>query len=974
MLQIFDDISQQIWYNKYRYGNEETIQDTYNRVAKAIADNKEEEKEFKSILGKFLPGGRILSNAGTTRKKVLLFNCTVIAPPFDSIEGIMDSLKEFALIIRQGGGVGMSLDSLRPAGAFVNGIEATSSGAISFAKIWNEASKTISSAGSRRAALILIMNYQHPEVSNFICVKSKHNELTKANLSVGVDKSFINLIKKRGKIKQYHWVEIPYNKSYETVPDDATPYIYFSQEQIKEGQKFNWRGESYVIKIYTTIEAVKLWDTIVTHMYRHAEPGLLFLDNINKLNNLREYEWLHTTNPCITGDTLIAVADGRGAIPIKQLAEMGKDVPVYCIDKENGEAHISVMRNPRLTRKMEDVYKIKFKEGGEVKCSADHVFYTRWGIPKKAKDITAGDKMLGKHISNIIIGEELSSNSEVESVEPAGQQDVYNGTVDKFHTYGITIGDKVVFSQNCGEVPLPASVDQYYGVCCLGSMVLPKFLREKNNKFEFDYDNFAKAVRIAVKFLSNVNYKSNYVFDGQREEVMSKRRIGLGLTGIADVFVALGVRYGSKQSINLLNRINETLVRESYLASVNLVDKYGIFPLLKKMGKETFAKQCLPARLGMNDVVDAIKKKGIANSHLLSIAPTGSLSLLAGNVSSGIEPIFREEYTRNIVTNISYSRRVITKCGKIFLCNDNELKEIEEQYGITNIQPANLTQFSDGSFTYQITTKDYLYGKYPDYNFEYFVEAKDVSVDEHLAIMQAMQRYVDSSISKTMVLPSSANIDDLKDLLFKSHEMNLKGITVYVEGSREAVIETKEKQSTKKADIDYEKQIAEYQNKIEELENKLKKNTFKRPIKMLSNTWKINFANHSALITVGEVNHRPKEVIINMGRSGSTESALCEAIGRLSSAMLQDGYDIQYVSKRLLGIQDGSFIWHKISNRQKKPVLIYSVPDAIGKILVYAYDDDKITDGMECPNCKLNSVITQDGCKTCISCGWSQCE
>lgn len=973
MLRVFDDISQYVWYNKYRYGDEKTIQDTYNRVAKAIADDIKEYENFKSIMGTFLPGGRILSNAGTTRKKVILFNCTVIAPPKDSIDGIFDSLKEFALIIRQGGGVGMSLDSLRPQGAYVKGIEGESSGSLSFADLWNTASQTVSSAGLRRAALILIHNYQHPECLDFIQVKSHYHKLTKANLSVGIDEYFMKAIKENKDILQYHWIEVPYskNKKYINIPDTATPYLILKQDEIKDGLAFKWRGQHYIVKVYNIIKARELWKLIYTHMYKHAEPGLLFLDHINNKNNLHGYEYLHTTNPCITGDTLIAVADGRGAVPIKQLAEEGKDVPVYCIDKKSGEAYISIMRNPRLTREMVDVYEIKFSNGGYLRCTSDHTFYTDGVIPKKAKELTNGTKMLGKHMNRIIIGETLSPNNEVESIKYVGKRDVYNGTVDKFHTYGIIIGNEIVFSANCGEQVLPVGNNHKNGVCCLGSIVLPKCLEYKDNRFSIDMDLLKRAVEYGVDFLSNVNFKSNFVFEGQKQEVLSKRRIGLGVTGVANILEAMGLRYGSKEAVEYLDKLMSFIVRTAYNRSIRNVEKYGEFPALKDIGRKVFAEQCLPAKLGMTDIVDKIKKHGIANSHLLSIAPTGTLSLLAGNVSSGVEPVFRAEYIRNIVVDKDYKYKGITTSGEEYLLTEKEVKNFQKEFDVKEIKEIELEQQKDGTYVYAVITRDYMLDRYDIFDPDKIITAKDVSVDDHIAIMEVMQKYIDSSISKTMVLPEETSPDDVKDLIFKAHEAGLKGITVYVEGSRDAIIKDKK---TSKQDMQNTDDINKLKEQIADLEKQIRKSKFKRPIRMKANTWLIELGDHSLLVTVGEVNKQPKEVVVNMGRSGSRENSLCEAIGRLTSAMLQSGQSPQEVSKKLIGIKEGITIWQKLSNKQDKPVIIHSIPDAIAKILLYSYSDNEPQEGEECPSCLLNAVVRQNGCLTCTNCGWSKCE
>ncbi|MEL7088934.1 MAG: adenosylcobalamin-dependent ribonucleoside-diphosphate reductase, partial [Planctomycetota bacterium] len=395
-----------------------------------------------------LPAGRILAGAGTDRS-VTLFNCFVMGTIPDSIEGIFQMLKEAALTMQQGGGIGYDFSTIRPKGAAVSGVAADASGPLSFMDVWDAMCRTIMSAGSRRGAMMATMRCDHPDIEAFIEAKSDPARLRMFNVSVLVTDPFMAAVKADG--------------PWDLVFDGKT---------------------------YRTVQARALWDKIMQATYDYAEPGVIFIDRINEMNNLNYAETIAATNPC-------------------------------------------------------------------------------------------------------------------------------------------------------GEQPLPP-----YGACLLGSINLARLVtRPFEEDAGIDEAELDELVATAVRMMDNVVDASRFPLPEQAAEAQAKRRIGLGVTGLADALLMVGERYGSEEAARLTDRWLRRIARAAYLASVDLAKEKGAFPLFDA---EPYLQSGALSRMD-DDVKDAIRDHGIRNALLTSIAPTGTISLLAGNVSSGIEPVFAYAYTRKVL-------------------------------------------------------------------------------------------------------------------------------------------------------------------------------------------------------------------------------------------------------------------------------------------------------------------------------------
>ncbi|MBT4234467.1 MAG: adenosylcobalamin-dependent ribonucleoside-diphosphate reductase, partial [Marinovum sp.] len=559
-------IAEQIWDMKYRFKSAQgtpvdvTIEDTWRRIATDLSQVEQTpeiwaEKFYAALEDfKFLPAGRITAGAGTARK-VTLFNCFVMGTIPDDMAGIFDMLREAALTMQQGGGIGYDFSTIRPSGADVKGVAADASGPLSFMDVWDAMCRTIMSAGSRRGAMMATLRCDHPDIEDFINAKSDAARLRMFNVSVLISDAFM--------------------------------------AAVQNGDSWDLQFDG---KVYQTVDARGLWDKIMRSTYEYAEPGVIFIDRINQSNNLRYCETIAATNPC-------------------------------------------------------------------------------------------------------------------------------------------------------GEQPLPP-----YGACLLGSINLSRLVTSPfETGAEIDSAALTDLVATAVRMMDNVVDTSRFPLEAQAQEARNKRRIGLGVTGLADALLMVGLRYGSDAGAAQTEAWLHAIARAAYLASVDLAKEKGAFPLFDP---EPYLESGT-MQLMDEDVRDAIRRDGIRNALLTSIAPTGTISLYAGNVSSGIEPVFA----------YSYRRKVLQKDG-------SRTEEEVVDYAVQMWRD----KFGDVAL--------------PDY----FVNAQTLAPADHVKMQAAAQKWVDSSISKTINCPEDIDFETFKNVYLQAYTLGCKGCTTYrpnaVTGSVLSVSET----------------------------------------------------------------------------------------------------------------------------------------------------------------------------------------
>lgn len=565
-----EPISELIWRLKYRYSHgdqvlDNSIEATWRRVAHAIAgaekgsDTAVWEAKFYEILSdfKFLPGGRILAGAGTSHK-VTLFNCFVMDINEDSLDGIFTALHEGALTLQQGGGIGYDFSVLRPHGDLIHKTGLPASGPISFMRIWDTMCSVMLSTGSRRGAMMGVLRCDHPDIEEFIKAKRDPKELRHFNVSVMVTDAFMEAVKNNEK-----W-----------------PLVFPTDDKHGEIVQRHWGNSTKPVacRVYKYVHARALWEMIIASAYDYAEPGVLFHDTINRMNNLFYCERINATNPC-------------------------------------------------------------------------------------------------------------------------------------------------------GEIPLPS-----YGACDLGAINLTKFVVSPfTPQAKMDWQLLESTAAIATRFLDNVINVSNYPLEKQKLQAHGTRRIGLGISGLGDAFVMLGLRYGSKPSLEVAAEIMRRLAEVTWDTSLDLSVEKGTFGFYNKdylNGK--FIEKLNP------QLRAKLEKNGVRNSHHNTIAPTGTISLLANNISNGIEPIFKHHYTRHV-------------------------------------------REGDDTNTYQVA--DYAYQMWRQMGNsgfpESWVDTHDLTPDAHLQIQAAMQPYIDNAISKTINLPANFPFEDLAGVYTQAYELGLKGCTVF---------------------------------------------------------------------------------------------------------------------------------------------------------------------------------------------------
>ena len=725
-------LAEEIWDKKYRFrsktGEDADFAATLKRVSTAIAkaekpaNRKTWTKNFCDALTdfQFIPAGRILAGAGTARN-VTLFNCFVMGTLPDSLPGIFDHLREAAITMQQGGGVGMDFSPIRPSGALVKGVGAKASGPLSFMDTWDAMCRTIMSAGQRRGAMMGCLRIDHPDIEAFIEAKRDGARFRNFNLSVLVSDAFM-----------------------QALDNDADWGLEFDGEP------------------YGSVPAKTLWNSLMQATYDAAEPGVIFIDRVNAQNNLADIETIAASNPC-------------------------------------------------------------------------------------------------------------------------------------------------------GEQMLPP-----YGACLLGSINLARLIPNAFSEgADIDIDRLEALTATAVRFMDNVIDVSRYPLKAQEKETKAKRRIGLGITGLADALIFCGVAYGSDEAVKRTEKWLGAIKRAAYRASARLAEEKGAYPLYD----ERILNR--PNLLDLDDETRAlIAAHGLRNGCLTSIAPTGTTSLLADNVSSGVEPVFA----------FSYARKIKQADGSIREENvtDFALSQWQAIYG--NVEPP----------------------------ADVFVSAQTLTPADHVRMQAAAQTQIDSSISKTVNCPADIDFDAFKAIYRDGYRQGCKGLTTYrpnaITGS---VLSTEESASPKDRSIIH----APLPSRAERLEGA---------------TYKLRWppSAHAVYVTINDVDdelgHRPFEVFVNSKNMEHYPWTL--ALTRMVSAVFRRGGDVSFVAEELQAVfdpQGGAFMDGRY---------VPSLPAAIGRVIADhlggAPDIREVTDSPGsgiCSKCGQKALIRKEGCDTCLECGHSKC-
>jgi ribonucleoside-diphosphate reductase alpha chain len=749
-------ISRQIWDAKYRLKAADgtptdlTIEHSWRRVARALAAVETEpgqwEQPFYEALQdfRFLPAGRILSGAGTERR-VTLFNCFVTGDIADDLGSIFDHLREAALTMQQGGGIGYDFSTLRPKGAAVRGVGADASGPLSFMDVWDAMCCTIMSAGARRGAMMATMRCDHPDIEEFIAAKRQAGRLRNFNLSVLATDPFMV-----------------------AVEADADWTLVFGG------------------RTYKTLRAKALFDSITRATYDYAEPGVIFIDRINARNNLAYCETIHSTNPC-------------------------------------------------------------------------------------------------------------------------------------------------------GEQPLPP-----YGACLLGSINLAALVRSPfTPDAHLDQTELTHLVSTAVRMMDNAIDASGFPLEQQRHEAVAKRRIGLGMTGLADALMMAGLRYGSHEAAERAGEWARQISRAAYTTSAHLAREKGAFPLFDRdayLAGETIRELD-------EDVRELIAEHGVRNALLTSIAPTGTISLVADNVSSGVEPVFALAYTR-----------------KVLQPDGSRIEEEVSDYALRRFRA--------------------LHGAAVPLP-EHFVTAHDLTPAEHVRMQAAVQRYVDSAISKTVNVPEDISFEAFQAVYLDAYRSGCKGCTTYrpnaITGS---VLEVKPPEPAPPTAAGAVPPPGAGTTDL-----------MVRPEKMLGATYKLRWpgSEHAMYVTVNDIEldgvRRPFEVFVNS--KNLEHYAWVVALTRMISAVFRRGGEVAFVGEELKQVFDprggqwmnGRYVGSLVAaigdvierHMIETGFLVREASIGIKAVLPVTDSVTAAQLGPLCPKCNQPGLVHEAGCLSCVHCGWSKC-
>ena len=745
--------SARFWDLKYRLKDanglpvDQTIESTWDRIAVALASVEEQPALWMDLFYealydfKFLPGGRIIAGAGTERQ-VTLFNCFVMGTIPDSMDGIFTHLREAALTMQQGGGIGMDFSTLRPKGARVVRLGADASGPLSFMDVWDAMCRTVMSAGSRRGAMMATLRCDHPDIEAFVEAKREPGRLRMFNLSVLVTDAFLRAVQEDG----------PWELTFDG-------------------------------KVYKTIGARDLWLRIMRATYDVAEPGVLFIDRINATNNLRWRETISASNPC-------------------------------------------------------------------------------------------------------------------------------------------------------GEQLLPP-----YGACLLGSINLAKLVVDPfTNRAGIDEVSLKQLVTVAVRMLDNVVDISNYPVAEQAIEARAKRRLGLGVTGLADALIMVGLTYGTPAATRMAGRWMRLIAETAYQTSAELAKEKG--PFLAYASKHV---ACLPKWLPEH-IQLMIQASGIRNSHLTSIAPTGTISLLAGNVSGGIEPVFSFDAERAVIQPDG-TRPVVRVIDYAY----DQFRRLRG--AAAPLPPA-------------------------------FVDAQTLGPDAHLAMQGALQEFVDSSISKTINLPADISFEAFANVYTEAYRLGCKGCTTYRPNEVTGAV------LTVPGAAPAAPTVAPPQPSPPALAP--------RETVLPGKTYKLKWpeADHAFYVTMNDTideggRRRPFEMFINT--SAVEHYAWMVALTRMVSAVFRRGGEVAFVAKELQSVFDprgGAWM-----GKTYRPSLLAAIGGVVEEHMqaigflppsdVGRADPDPepepdpvllpATPGPRCPQCSLPGLLSREGCLGCPSCGWSKC-
>ncbi len=701
----------------------ETPDQMLERVANTVCkDNTELKTKILEMMHdlRFLPNTPTLMNAGTTN---MLSACFVVDIE-DTLESIVHNAGwQQAYIHKMGGGVGMNFSKIRPKGDLIKGTGGVTTGVLGFLPIFNELSEGIRQGGKRDGANMGLLHISHPEIESWITAKVDNNRFRNFNLSVLITDAFMEAV--------YG------NKDWNLVFKD---------------------------KVYKTVKAQYLFDLICESAYKCGCPGVIFEDEINRNNPLKDSMWISCTNPCVTGDTLVMTSNGYRQVDWIKV----EDIKVGDLIRTHND-ELYPVKKIEINGDME-VYRIEFDNNLPIKVTKSHQFivvkpYCTYAngepIPiglLPLEYIKVGDKIkkFDKTYTTVTSIEKLKKHETV--------YDLYEPITDTWITNGL-------ISRGCGEQPL--FVGKYNNElvaesCNLGSLNLSKYcIRDqidpnRNAPYIFSTDQYIKDIHNAVEFLDLVIDTNVYPFDFIEKGTKLTRKIGLGVTGLSECLIKLRMEYGSEKSLKFIEEIMKILQDQSHLKSIELGKLKGSYPLIN-LTSHTYRR----------------------NLFTTTIAPTGTIGrfMLGHPYSSGIEPPPAIYMSSNIIdskVDDGIHPLLIEMLSEYFLQNNKVSYEVYENI-IIEIK-------KDGKSIQHIK-------EIPEFIRKLFKVAEEISIEEHIIVQSTIQKYIDNAVSKTINMRNDATIKDISNAYIMAHKTKCKGVTIYRDNCKEhQVFETHKKE------------------------------------------------------------------------------------------------------------------------------------------------------------------------------------
>jgi ribonucleoside-diphosphate reductase alpha chain len=966
-----DELAANVWITKYALRDlednyyETSPDDMHSRLATEFAriekkyPNPMSKDEIYGLLKDFkyiVPQGSPMSGIGNPFQVQSISNCFVIDSPHDSYGGILFTDQQQVQIMKRRGGVGFDISNIRPRGIICANAARTTDGIELFMERFSNSCREVAQGG-RRGALMLSISVHHPQVMDFIKIKRNLTKITGANISVRISDDFMRAVKSKSSYKQ------------------------------------QWPVDSDNPEIICNVDANEVWNEIITSAHASAEPGILFWDTALAMTPSDAYTDVGfgstSTNPCVSGDSIVETDTGPKTI--KELADSKANFLV----KSYNVATQTIEMKPAIafmTKEDESLIELTTESGRVIKLTVDHRVYTNNGW-KAAGDLNRKyDKLIcfsstPKQRRNLRPKNRNRPGAEIfESLvktRSVVEEDVYDLTVEGNHNF--FANDILV--HNCGEIILSPGDS-----CRLMLVNLTSFIENPwTEKAEFNFEHYGKVVQMAQRLMDdmidleieqidkiikkinndpepeNVKRIEFEMWNFIKEQAINGRRTGLGITGLGDAVAMLGEKYGSEASIVTVENFYKHLAIGSYTSSITLAKERGAFPVhdWNKEVDHPFLQRIFE-NLTQEVKEDWVKygRRNIANT---TTAPAGSVSCLT-QTTSGIEPAFMLHYTRR--------RKVNPQDGDVRIDFVDNLGDKWQEYNV-----------------YHHKFKEWLDSTDPDCGWEddpaaavshspyAGATANEIDWVSKVWLQAAAQKWVCHAISSTCNLPADIDIDTVKKVYEAGWETGCKGITIYRDGSRSGVLVSPGAKGQK------EKAFSD-------------QHAPKRPEVLACDIHHASVKGERWVMMVGMYEGKPYEII-----GGSAE--LIEIPKKYSSGTLTkrsfktkpNKYDLAFGDKGeeiiikdivnifdnpnyaghtrtiSLALRHGAPVQYLVEQLQKdKEMDMFSFSKCIARCLKKYIKDGSKASVTVCDSCSAEgTIIYQEGCELCTSCGGGKC-